>query len=328
MALWGNSDNIASAGTVSLNYATKKVTGSGTDFGGTAKAKVGDIIRFGFRGDTGTFFGDAVISTIDSTTVCYIASTDGLSGAAIAGTSYYVSELPIYSVDDHVWSEKHSSVATYGDFKKEPAIAAQTVGHKVIPVKHANIGLIAGADALSNGGNDIVVSTIGTGTSATTHVSAVGVSTIYVKAPAGVRVNDNVDNLDVNGDKIVIASIGATSITGVTTVATQINAAATITFNSAHIISLASNITAAISDGEQLQFRRLGGGYDRLIYAIGNGVYDEATTSYRTENEGWVGVTTYMGVEGEMRVKKECLVAMSGITTGDNGIIYPTPPVG
>ena len=53
----------------------------------------------------------------------------------------------------------------------------------------------------------------------------------------------------------------------------------------------------------------------------------EATsgTSYET-GVGWVGVTTYNDNEGNLRVKKEILVAMSGITTG-NAPVYGNPPV-
>ncbi len=40
---------------------------------------------------------------------------------------------------------------------------------------------------------------------------------------------------------------------------------------------------------------------------------------------GWVGVTTYNDNEGNLRVKKEILVAMSGITTG-NAPVYGNPP--
>ena len=65
-------------------------------------------------------------------------------------------------------------------------------------------------------------------------------------------------------------------------------------------------------------------GYDSLVY----GISTTTTGSYHVSHEGWVGVTTYMGTEGELRVKKEVLVAMSGINTATNGfgeaIIYPT----
>ena len=37
---------------------------------------------------------------------------------------------------------------------------------------------------------------------------------------------------------------------------------------------------------------------------------------------GWVGVTTYNDNSGALRVKKEILVAMSGISTG-NSPAYP-----
>ena len=44
MALWGNSDNVGSSGTVSLNYATKVVTGAGTSFGHpTVGLSTGDV---------------------------------------------------------------------------------------------------------------------------------------------------------------------------------------------------------------------------------------------------------------------------------------------
>ena len=61
MALWGNNDAVGSGGTVSLNYTTRVVTGTGTTFGQTGAAQEGDVIRFGARGGGGTYFGDAVI---------------------------------------------------------------------------------------------------------------------------------------------------------------------------------------------------------------------------------------------------------------------------
>ncbi len=49
-------------------------------------------------------------------------------------------------------------------------------------------------------------------------------------------------------------------------------------------------------------------------------------TQYET-GVGWVGVTTYMGNDGELRVKKEILVAMSGISTGNTPIYDKDPSV-
>ena len=103
MSLWGAKDNIGSNGTVSLNYSTLVVTGAGTSFGQTGAASTGDVIRFGDQ--AGTYFGDAVIVGIASTTQLSIASTNGLSGAGIATTAFSVSQLPKYTVLDPFYSE-------------------------------------------------------------------------------------------------------------------------------------------------------------------------------------------------------------------------------
>jgi len=107
MALWGNNDAVGAGGTVSLNYSTGVVTGSGTTFGQVGAAATGDVIRFGNR--SGTYFGDAVIVGIASTTQLTIGSTVGLSGVAIAGTTFTVSQLPKYTILDSKYSE-----ASYG----------------------------------------------------------------------------------------------------------------------------------------------------------------------------------------------------------------------
>ena len=173
MSLWGNNDNLQSSGTVSLNYATKVVTGTGTTFGTVGFGATGDVIRFGIRGDGGTYFGDAVIASIASTISVTIASTAGLSGAAIASTDYYISELPSSTVGDFSFSEKNSD-------------------------------------------------------------------------------------------------------------------------------------------------------YDKVVYGISTSLYDSSSTAYRTSGTGWVGVTTYVDAAGNFRVKSEILVAASGISTGSDGILYPS----
>lgn len=107
MALWGNNDAVGSGGVVSLDYSTGVVTGSGTTFGETGAAQEGDVIRFG---DTTTYFGDAVIVSIASTLQCTIGSTMGLSGAAISGEDFTVSQLPKSSILDQTYSETRSDV--------------------------------------------------------------------------------------------------------------------------------------------------------------------------------------------------------------------------
>jgi len=176
MALWGNNDNVGSAGTVSLNYATATVTGTGTSFGIAGGCSEGDVIRFGQRGSGNTYYGDAVIVSIASSESLTIGSTMGLSGAAIAGAQFTVSQLPKSSVLDVKYSE-----ASYG-------------------------------------------------------------------TP------------------------------------------------------------------------------DSVVYGVENGpdILLGANTQYNVDAEGWVGVTTYLDNEGNLRVKKETLVAMSGITTS-TAFPYPTP---
>jgi len=121
MALWGNNDNVDSTGIVTCNYSTLEVIGSGTSFGSTGSAQVGDVIRFGFRQATGaaaaagiaTYFGDAVIVGIASTTSLTIGSTAGLNGVAIAATAYTVSQCPVYTVGDSSFSRTNTDKDTF-----------------------------------------------------------------------------------------------------------------------------------------------------------------------------------------------------------------------
>lgn len=103
MALWGNNDNVDSVGAVVLDYDTGVVTGTGTSFGQTGSAQEGDVIRFGSKATT--YFGDAVIVSIANTQSCTIGSTMGLTGAAIAGVTFGVSQLPKYTILDSKYSE-------------------------------------------------------------------------------------------------------------------------------------------------------------------------------------------------------------------------------
>lgn len=93
MALWGKADSIYSPGTVTVNYATKTITGSGTSF---LAATVGSVITIGVGGT----YGQAVISGITSETQVSIAKTQFLSGAAIAGIAYTMSQKPVSTLED------------------------------------------------------------------------------------------------------------------------------------------------------------------------------------------------------------------------------------
>ena len=108
MALWGNKDNVTSAGTVGLNYSTGVVTGSGTAFGASGSAQEGDVIRF-TKG--AVYYGDAVIKSIASATSLSIGSTAGLSGAAISGADFTITQLPKYTITDSSFSEANDAGA-------------------------------------------------------------------------------------------------------------------------------------------------------------------------------------------------------------------------
>src|SRR6056300_261341 len=103
MALWGNDDNITTFGTVSLSGNT--VTGTGTTF--STDVSVGQVIRFGVRGGVGTYYGDATIVGVTSDLILTIGSTAGLSPDLFGAgyNSYYISELPKYTILDSKFSE-------------------------------------------------------------------------------------------------------------------------------------------------------------------------------------------------------------------------------
>jgi hypothetical protein len=158
MALWGNNDAKGSGGTVTLNYATLVVTGSGTTFGQVGAAATGDVIRFGSRTDS-TFLGDAVIVGIASTTQLSIASTAGLSGAAISGLAFDISELPKYTVLDSNYSQynvqNNSAVTTIAVRTSVAATAA--IGVATVAVASTS-GIIAGDTFVSGSVSKVIVS--------------------------------------------------------------------------------------------------------------------------------------------------------------------------
>ena len=255
MALWGNSDNVGSIGTVTLDYSNRVVsgwagtaTGLGVSFGETGYAQAGDIISFGQHG-SGTYYGEAVIVSIASTLQLTIASTEALSGAAIAGAEYQISQKPIYTLGDATYNVKRDGAPSLGPI--------ETTGT---------------ADAASGVGTDLIF------VSNTSSFLSVG----------NVLVND--------GNNLAVSAIAATTI------------------------SLGTTISAAITAGDTLTFKEWEGGYDAYVYGVNqSGI---ATGTQFETGVGWVGVTTYNDNTGALRVKKEILVAMSGITTG-NPDSYP-----
>ena len=349
MTLWGNNDNLTSAGTVSLDYTSGIGTGNGTNFGAVGAGVTGDIIRFGERGDEGTYFGDAVIISVGSATSITIGSTTGLqnvSAGGFAATSYYLSQLPKSSVIDHTYSNARDEAPGFVTYSVGSAVGAAVSTAPNIGVNFGSLNpplsIGSGQDSLFNNGTQVKVAGLGTATTAAVQGSAVGFSTLFVdtaKLP-GLAGGDSVD-VQVGGIPVsaTISSVGSTSVSLASTISSSVSASDVLLFRSDNIVSLANNIGAPIADGDELVFQRFKGGYDSNIYAISGATSatftaDPGTTDskskFRTGGSGWVGVSTYTDCHGNLRVKSEVLVAIGGstgdpgITTGTNGIEYPT----
>ena len=71
-------------------------------------------------------------------------------------------------------------------------------------------------------------------------------------------------------------------------------------------------------------FKEPNSDYTKAVYAVNADNIDATGLLSPGPGVGWVGVTTYMGSDGELRVKSEILVAASGIATGGRPK-FPTP---
>ena len=122
MSLWGNSDAVTGLATARYTVAatsaangTITVTGTGSSFGLTGSAGVGDIIRFGADargrsinvGSGHTYFGDAVIVAVASSESITIGSSANLSQIGFT-TSARFSQLPKSTVLDPQLSQKRT----------------------------------------------------------------------------------------------------------------------------------------------------------------------------------------------------------------------------
>jgi hypothetical protein len=252
MALWGDKDNINSVGTVELDYSTLVVTGTGTSFGQVGSASTGDVIRFGTYPD---ILGDAVVVGITSARVLSIGSTSGLSGAAISGQQFDISQLPKYTIHDSVYKQETTS--------------------------------------------DFSTTTVSVTTATTS--AAIGVATVAVASTSSIVSGD----LFTSGSNsnLVVSSIGSTTVSLASTISSGISTAATITFS-----------------------RRSGGRNSDVLGVSTAGSQASQTTAFET-GVGWVGITTYKDYWGNLRVKKEILVAMSGIQTGNTPLYDANPLV-
>ena len=117
-------------------------------FGESGKAQEGDVISFGVKTKGGTYFGDAVIASIASTTSLTIGSTAGLSGAAIAGTSFQISQKPTFLEGDSRFSERNSDYSSHA-YGVASAGAADALG----TVYETGVGWVGVQTYVDSGGN-------------------------------------------------------------------------------------------------------------------------------------------------------------------------------
>ena len=161
MALWGNKDSFSDlTGTVTVDYATKIVDGNATTFV-TAGISTGDVIAIG----AGNTFGEAVIAGVTSETQISIASTQFLSGEAIAGIAYTVSQQPVYAlgVGETARGTLGGSALIYGVDATEATVAAATTAfgkEAGFAVAHAGWVAVAATYTDSNGNTRIKSETL------------------------------------------------------------------------------------------------------------------------------------------------------------------------
>jgi hypothetical protein len=143
MALWGTADSIFSPGTVTVNYTNKTIVGSGTSF---TAASVGSVISIG----AGKTFGEAVITGITSDTLISIATTQYLSGSAISGVAYTMSQKPVYTLEDSNYSVAGAASTINAVYGVDPTEAASNVTTQYA-VTHA--GWVGIKTYMDNAGN-------------------------------------------------------------------------------------------------------------------------------------------------------------------------------
>lgn len=119
MALWGNADSLYSVGTVTVNYATETIIGTGTSFT-AAGISTGTVISIGAGGT----FGSAVISGVTSDRQISIATTQYLTGQVISGVGYTLSQKPVYTLED----SNYNGISTVGTINSGLSTVAKVYG--------------------------------------------------------------------------------------------------------------------------------------------------------------------------------------------------------
>lgn len=254
MALWGKADGIFSPGTISVNYANKTIIGSGTSFRAVG-VTTGATITIGAGGT----FGNAVISGITSETQISIATTQYLSGAAIAGIAYSISQKPVYTLEDSNFAtitgagNSASTNRVYGVDEFEQTAATQS-GSKYAAAHAGWVGVHTYIDTHGNlrVKTETLVAMSGISTSALPTYSATG----------------DADDDSVYADNYITISVQPTALVGVATTAAQ-----------SFAVTAAANDSAALS--YQWQFSTaVGAAFTNVTTGLLGGlIYTNPTTA-------------------------------------------------
>lgn len=254
MALWGKADGIFSPGTVTVDYANKTIVGSGTSFRAVG-VTTGAVITIGAGGT----FGNAVISGITSETQISIATTQYLSGAAIAGIAYSISQKPVYTLEDSNFAtitgsgNSASTNRVYGVDEFEQTAATESGSNYAA----AHAGWVGVHTYIDTHGNlrvktETLVAMSGISTSALPTYSATG----------------DADDDSVYADNYITISAQPTALVGVATTAAQ-----------SFAVTAAANDSAALS--YQWQFSTaVGAAFTNVTTGLLGGlIYTNPTTA-------------------------------------------------
>lgn len=173
MALWGNKDSVYSDGTISVNLETNTIEGGvGVVTFTTSGISTGDVITVG----TGATYGYAIVAGFTSTTISIANTADFVSGLTTvpSGTSYFISQEPVYTLGDSTYRAPES----------------KTVGYSTSPVFTGVFGV-----------DEIEVGVAATTAYAVTHGGWVGITTYM----------DMHDNLRVKNEVLVAGGILTTT---------------------------------------------------------------------------------------------------------------------
>jgi hypothetical protein len=321
----------------------------------TGFAQTGDILKFG-QIIGGTYYGSGIIVGIASTTLCYIASTEGLqtglTQSNLNGIEYTVNNQPTnnsggLSPQYAQQNESDAETTNAGNisglaFTASVSAASTTLfaldapytesfnadGNPRVRVgdtlsTYVSTGSWSSVTTLTAIGADKVIKV---NTSALTQNAGVGVATVAINT-GGINVGDTFQG---NNICTAVATIGLATVGFAATIGYGLTSGNVIGFSrtvSNVVTGSASVISIAATDTELRVTRSTGANAVYLAGVSTNGTDSSQGTKYEITHGGWVGVTSYFDSDGNLRVKTETLVAMSGIITGNNPVLGPDPAV-